>query len=37
VSADKLMAIAERENAFVIYGHDPEQWPILRKAPNFYS
>jgi N-acyl homoserine lactone hydrolase len=31
------MAIAQRENAFVIYGHDPEQWPQLKKAPEFYG
>jgi N-acyl homoserine lactone hydrolase len=36
-SADKLMAIAKRENAFVIYGHDPEQWPQLKKVPEFYG
>lgn len=36
-SADKLMAIAQRENAFIIYGHDPEQWSRLKKAPDFYS
>ncbi|MFT5193498.1 MAG: N-acyl homoserine lactone hydrolase [Cellvibrionaceae bacterium] len=36
-SADKLMAIAKQENAFIIYGHDPEQWPTLRKAPEFYG
>lgn len=36
-SAERLMSIAEREQAMVIYGHDPEQWPTLRKAPEFYS
>jgi len=36
-SAQRLMSIAEREQAMVIYGHDPEQWPTLRKAPEFYS
>lgn len=36
-SAEKLMTIAQRENAFVIYGHDPEQWPNLKKAPEFYE
>ena len=36
-SADKLMMIAQEKNAFVIYGHDPEQWPRLRKAPDFYE
>lgn len=36
-SANKLMAIAEEEQAFVIYGHDPQQWPTLKKAPEFYE
>jgi N-acyl homoserine lactone hydrolase len=31
------MAIAKREKAFVIYGHDPEQWPQLKKTPEFYG
>jgi N-acyl homoserine lactone hydrolase len=31
------MAIAKAHNAFVIYGHDPAQWPTLRKAPLFYD
>ncbi|MGB1252615.1 MAG: N-acyl homoserine lactonase family protein [Candidatus Promineifilaceae bacterium] len=36
-SADKLMALAKHENAFIVYGHDPEQWPTLKKAPQAYS
>jgi N-acyl homoserine lactone hydrolase len=36
-SAEQLMAIAKAHNAFVIYGHDPAQWPTLRKAPLFYD
>ncbi len=36
-SAAKLMEIAMSEHAFVIYGHDPEQWPNLRKAPEYYQ
>ena len=36
-SADKLMAIAEKQNAFVIYGHDPDQWPTLKKAPQWFE
>ncbi len=36
-SAEKLMAIAEQEDAFIIYGHDPAQWETLRKAPEFYG
>jgi N-acyl homoserine lactone hydrolase len=36
-SAARLLAIADRERATIIYGHDPAQWPTLRKAPAFYS
>ena len=36
-SADKLMDIAQTHNALIIYGHDPEQWPTLKKAPDFYA
>jgi N-acyl homoserine lactone hydrolase len=35
-SAARLMEIAAARNAFVIYGHDPAQWPELRKAPDHY-
>jgi N-acyl homoserine lactone hydrolase len=30
------MALARERGAFVIYGHSPEQWPLLRKAPEEY-
>lgn len=36
-SAERLMKIASRHNAFVIYGHDPTQWSTLRKAPEYYK
>ncbi len=36
-SANKLMTIAADTGARVIYGHDPEQWPKLKKAPNNYQ
>ncbi len=36
-SAAKLVTIAQRAQAMIIYGHDPEQWPNLRKAPDFYG
>jgi N-acyl homoserine lactone hydrolase len=36
-SARRLLRIAEERDAFVIYGHGPEQWPKLRKAPEFYD
>ena len=35
-SADRLMALAARTGAMVIYGHCPAQWPDLRKAPQLY-
>lgn len=35
-SAEKLLKTANQEEAFVIYGHDPQQWPTLRKAPDCY-
>ena len=36
-SAKKLQDIAERENAMLLYGHDPYQWETLNKAPDYYS
>lgn len=36
-SASKLLALAEDESAFVIYGHDPQQWPDLPKAPAYFD
>ena len=36
-SADRLMALARQDKAFVIFGHSPEQWPDLRKAPDSYA
>lgn len=35
--ATRLEARAKRDDAFVIYGHSPDQWPVLRKAPKWYS
>jgi N-acyl homoserine lactone hydrolase len=35
--AQRLMELAAERNALVIYGHSPEQWPTLRKAPAFYD
>lgn len=34
--AERLIARAARDRATVIYGHDPGQWPGLRKAPDWY-
>jgi glyoxylase-like metal-dependent hydrolase (beta-lactamase superfamily II) len=36
-SVQKLRAIAERTNAKVVTGHDPDEWPQLRKAPAYYD
>ncbi len=36
-SADRLLALASATEALLIYGHDPEQWPTLKKAPLFYN
>lgn len=36
-SAARLMQIADHHRAFVIYGHCPEQWPLLKKAPEIYT
>ncbi|MEY8841207.1 N-acyl homoserine lactonase family protein [Cribrihabitans sp. XS_ASV171] len=36
-SAARLMEVAEARGAFVIYGHSPEQWGGLRKAPDHYG
>jgi N-acyl homoserine lactone hydrolase len=35
-SAARLMDLARARDAFVIWGHCPEQWPTLRKAPDAY-
>ncbi len=35
-SADRLLALGGPD-ALLIYGHEPTQWPTLRKAPAFYA
>lgn len=35
-NAARLLDLAAAQDAFVIYGHWPEQWPLLRKAPQVY-
>lgn len=37
VSAHRLAAIADRERATMIYGHDPAQWAGLRLSPGYYE
>ena len=37
-STRKLVELAKKENAaFIIHGHDSEQWKMLKHAPEFYS
>lgn len=36
-SAAHLLALQAQTSALLIYGHDPAQWPGLRKAPAFYD
>ncbi len=35
-SAARLLAIAREAEGWLIYGHDPDQWGSLRKAPDGY-
>ena len=35
-SAARILEMAKATNALVIYGHSPDQWPLLRKIPEFY-
>ncbi|SFE13488.1 N-acyl homoserine lactone hydrolase [Sulfitobacter brevis] len=34
---DRLMALAAERDAYVIFGHSPEQWPTLKKAPDWFE
>ncbi len=36
-SGERLLALQTRHNALLIYGHDPAQWPTLRKVPAHYD
>jgi N-acyl homoserine lactone hydrolase len=36
-SAERLIDLERREHALMIYGHDPQQWQTLRKAPDRYT
>lgn len=33
----RLMTLARERDALVIYGHSPQQWPELRKAPEWFT
>lgn len=35
-SAHRILNLAKARGAFVIYGHGPEQWGLLKKAPDSY-
>ena len=36
-SADRLFALQAEHDALLIFGHDPAQWPRLKKAPHSYD
>ena len=36
-SAARLRMLGDAHGAFTIFGHDPVQWPMLSKAPQFYD
>lgn len=36
-SGHRLARLAAETGAWLIYGHDPEQWASLRKAPDYYE
>jgi N-acyl homoserine lactone hydrolase len=37
-STRKLVDLAARERvALIVYGHDPDEWKTLKKAPEFYE
>lgn len=36
-SVQKLRAVAERADAIVVTGHDPDAWANFKKAPEYYS
>ena len=36
-SVRKLRRLASRSAALAIAGHDPVQWPELKKAPEYYG
>jgi len=36
-STRKLVELARREGAMMIFGHDPDQWRTLKRAPAYYS
>jgi N-acyl homoserine lactone hydrolase len=37
ISGDRLLGLQRENDALLIYGHDPAQWPTLPKAPLAYA
>jgi hypothetical protein len=35
--ARKIFLIPDAETAFLIHGHDPDQWEEIKKAPDYYG
>ena len=33
----RILELAQQRDALVIYGHSPQQWPKLRKAPEWFT
>ena len=36
-SIQRLRRLAWRADATVICGHDPDQWPTIKRAPDYYA
>jgi N-acyl homoserine lactone hydrolase len=36
-STRKLVDLAAREHALIVFAHDAEQWPTLRHSPEYYD
>ena len=36
-SANRILELARQKNSMVIYGHGPQQWKELKKAPDLYK
>ena len=36
-SGQRLIDLATATNGTIIYGHDPDQWPTLPKAPESWT
>lgn len=36
-SVQKLRALADKEKAMVVTGHDPDSWPSFKHAPEYYD